>query len=141
MCKRTTGRARRARARGEHGGRYGEEGAHEPVQPVGDEVRVERCEGLRVRDDEGHHGHGELAARAHLRARDGDAGDVRAVGREDYVVGWDEEDRVRGGVFGIRAGLHGETVSRGCCAPGWGYVEGGWETGAGELWWYHRGVH
>jgi hypothetical protein len=74
-----------------------------------------------------------------LRARD--AWDVRAVGGE-YVVGWDEEDGVRGGVFGGRVGLHGEGVSWGRCAPGchwgWGYVEGGWEMGAGELWWYHR---
>jgi hypothetical protein len=63
---------------------------------------------------------------------------MRAVGGEDYVVGWDEEDGVRGGVFGGRVGLHSEDVSWGSCAPGWGYVEGGWETGAGELWWYHR---
>jgi hypothetical protein len=76
-----------------------------------------------------------------LGARDGNARDVRAVGGEDYVVGWDEEDGVRGGVFGGRAGLHGEDVSWGRCAPGWGYVEGGWETGAGELWWYHRCVN
>jgi hypothetical protein len=43
---------------------------------------------------------------------------VRAVGGKDYVVGWDEEDGVRGGVFGGRAGLHGEDVSWGRCAPG-----------------------
>jgi hypothetical protein len=71
-------------------------------------------------------------------ARDGNAWDVRAVGGEDYVVGWDEEDGVCGRVFGGRAGLHGEDVSWGRRAPGWDYVERGWETGAGELWWYHR---
>ena len=43
---------------------------------------------------------------------------MRAVGCEDYVVGWDEENGVCGGVFGRRAGLHGEDVSWGRCAPG-----------------------
>jgi hypothetical protein len=141
--KRPGGRAGRAAARrgaavGEHGGRHGEEGAHEPVQPVRDEVGVQGREGLRVRDHEGHHGHGELAAGAHLRARDGDARDVRAVGREDDVVGRDEEDGVCGGVFGGRAGLHGEDVRWGRCAPRGGDVEGGWDAGAGKLWWYYR---
>lgn len=143
VCKWATGRAGAASARGgaavgEHGGRYGEEGAHEPVQPVGDEESVQGREGLCVRDHEGHHGHREHAVRAHMRARDGDARDVCAVGCEDDVVGWDEEDGVRGGVFGGRAGLHGEDVCWGRCAAGGGYVEGGWDTGAGQLWWYYR---
>jgi hypothetical protein len=73
-----------------------------------------------------------------LRARDGDAQDVHAVGSQDDVVGRDKEDGVRGGVFGGWAGLDGEDVRRGRFAPGWGNVEGGWETGAGELWWYYR---
>ena len=65
---------------GEHRRRNGEKGAHEPVQPVRDEEGVERGKGLRVWHDEGHNGDGEHAVRAHLRARDGDARDVSAVG-------------------------------------------------------------
>ena len=79
---------------GEHGGWHREERAHQPVQPVRDEECVERGKGLRVGHDEGHDGHREHAVRAHLRARDGDAWDVRAVGREDDVMRRDEEGRV-----------------------------------------------
>ena len=84
---------------GEHGGGHGEERAHEPVQPVRDEEGVERGKGLGVRHDEGHDGHDEHAVRAHLRARDGHARNVRAVRREDDVVRWHEEDGVRDGVL------------------------------------------
>lgn len=50
------------------------------------------------------------------------------------MVGWDKEDRVHGTVIGGWDGLHSEDVRWGCYVPGWGYVEGGWETGAGESW-------
>ena len=66
---------------------------------MGDEECVQRCEGLCVWDHEGHHGYCAHAVGARMWARDGNTWDVRAVGGEDYVVGWDEEDRVCGGVF------------------------------------------
>ena len=79
---------------GEHGGGHGEEGGHEAVEAVRDEECVQGCEGLGVRDDEGHHGHDESAAGARLRARDGQARNVSAVRGEHDVVRRDEEDRV-----------------------------------------------
>ena len=101
-----------------------EKRAHEPVQPARNEEGVQGREGLGVRHDEGHHGHGEHAAGAHLRARDGDARDVCAVGREDNVVRRDEEGDVWNRVFGGRTGLDGEDVSWGWGAAGGGYVDG-----------------
>jgi len=62
---------------------------------------------------------------------------VRAVGCEHDVVGWDEEDRIRDGVLGGWARLHGEDVGWGRCAAGQRDVKGSWDAGARELRWYY----
>ena len=118
---------------GEHGGGHWEECGHETVEAVRDEEGVQRGERLGVRNDERHYGDGDGAAGAHLRARDGQTRDVRAVRGEHDVVRRDEEDRVRDWASRGRARLHGEDVRRRRHAVRRRDVEGRRETGTRKL--------